>query len=328
VVWCLALVAGVLLATADHRYIANFIRGPYPLARADLDSIRDITATPRYYARVAGDKVLDTGIRQYTVHTQNGVETSRTESGAYHALLLGTRILIVQTASDVSSVAEGRLAPWPSELEGQLFDSKEMRALRANFYPFYVENGSFRSAGYIVIALALAFGLLFAWKALPAWRALRDPSAHPLAARIATWGDPLGVAVETEREFGHPRLTGGNGWRLGDKYLVQSRFFSFDVLRFHDMLWGYKKITKHSVNFIPTGKTYEAIITCYGGAATITGKEKRVDEILAYAQTRAPWAIHGYSAELATAFAKRQQEFVTAVEGRRQDWERQSGKPA
>jgi hypothetical protein len=30
-VWSLALVGGVVLATSDHRYIANFLRGPYPL---------------------------------------------------------------------------------------------------------------------------------------------------------------------------------------------------------------------------------------------------------------------------------------------------------
>src|SRR6266550_3424381 len=88
VVWMIGLVGGVLLATSDHRYIVNFLGGPYKLERADLDSIRDVTATPRYYARVAGDRVVDTGLRQYTVRTQAGVETSREEAAAYHATRL------------------------------------------------------------------------------------------------------------------------------------------------------------------------------------------------------------------------------------------------
>src|SRR5216117_4568991 len=95
IVWTLALVAGVFLATSDRRYIANFLRGPYPLTPADLDSIRDVTLTPRYYARVTGDRVIDTGIRQYTIHTQSGIETSREESGAYTALAIGKRFLVV-----------------------------------------------------------------------------------------------------------------------------------------------------------------------------------------------------------------------------------------
>ena len=321
VAWTLALAVGVLLATSDHRYVANFFRGPYPLVRADLDSIRDVTLTPRYYARVNGEKVIDTGIRQYTVHTKDGVETSRTTSGAYQALVLGNRFLVVRTAGAGSPVAEGKLAPWPPELEAKLFDSKEMQSLRRNFYPFYMQSDSFRRPGYVVIIIGLLFLLLFVWQVVPAWRAMRDPERHPLAARIAAWGDPLGVAVEAEREFDNPLMKGGGGWRFGNKYLIRGKFFSFDVLRFRDVLWGYKKITKHSVNFIPTGKTYEAIVACYGGTATIPAKEKKVHELLAFVQQRAPWAIFGYSDELSKAFNKSQQGFASAVEQRRAEWQ-------
>src|SRR5216110_3479769 len=102
------IVWGVLLATSDHRYIANFMRGPYQLAQADLDSIRDVMQTPRYYARVAGDRVIDTGIRQYTIHTQNVIETSREESGAYNAFAIGNRFLVVRTAGEDARIAEGK----------------------------------------------------------------------------------------------------------------------------------------------------------------------------------------------------------------------------
>jgi len=42
------------------------------------------------------------------------------------------------------------------------------------------------------------------------------------------------------------------------------------------------------VNFIPTGKTYEAIVACYCATATIPGKEKKCTEALAFVQQRAP----------------------------------------
>lgn len=326
VAWTVVLVVGLLLATSDHRYVANFFRGPYPLARADLDSISDVGLTPRYYARVAGEKVLDTGIRQYRVRTRNGVETGREESGAYRALVLGNRFLVVRTAGAESQTVEGKLVPWPSELENQLFDSKEMQSLRGNFYPFYLDGDSFRRPGYVVIIIAVLFLALFFWQAIPAWRALRDPEGHPLFKRVAAWGDPIGVAVEAEREYEHAMMKGGNGWRLGSKYLMQSTFFTFNVLRFHDVLWAYKKITKHSVNFIPTGKTYEAIVACYGGTATISAKEKQVHELLTYVQSRSPWAVFGFSQELATTYAKHQQDFANGVEQRRQEWEQQGGK--
>src|SRR6266550_5823776 len=92
-VWTLVLVGGLLLATSDRRYLVNFLRGPYPMVQADLDSIAAAELTPRYFARVKGERAIDTGIRQYTVHTQNGVETSREASGAYNALAIGDHYL-------------------------------------------------------------------------------------------------------------------------------------------------------------------------------------------------------------------------------------------
>jgi len=320
IVWSFALVGGVLLVTSDHRYIANFLRGPFTLAQADLDSIRDVALTPRYYARVAGDRVIDTGIRQYTIHTQNGIETSREESGAYNAFAIGNRYLVVRTAGDDAPTAEGKLVPWTEDLEQQMFDTQEMRSLRSSFYPFYLESESFRRPGFVVIGVGILFVLLFVWQALPAWRAWRDPERHPLAKRIALWGDPIGVAAGAEQEFDHPLLKAKGGWRLGNRYFTRSTFFTFDVLRFQDVLWGYKKITKHSVNFIPTGKSYEAIVACYGGTATIPGKEKSVNDLLAFVQQRAPWAIYGYNDDLSAAFNKRRQEFARTVEQRRQEW--------
>src|ERR1041384_2736602 len=96
-VWSLVLVGGVLAATSDHRDLVNFLRGPYTLAQADLDSIRDVALPPGDYAGVAADRVIDPGIRQYTIHTQNGIETSREESGAYNAFAIGHRSLVVRT---------------------------------------------------------------------------------------------------------------------------------------------------------------------------------------------------------------------------------------
>jgi len=328
IAWGVALAGGLLLATSDRRYIDNFLHGPYTLGAAELDAIADVETTPRYYARVSGSRVIDTGLREYSVKTNAGVETSRSESGGYYALVVGDKFLIFKTggAADASKVVEGRLMPWPSELESEMFGSKEMQALRSRFYSFYVQNGSFHVVGYWVIVGALVFVGLLLWKGRPAWRHWRDPSSHPLVARTQPWGDPLGVAVEAERDFEAPQLKGGNGWRVGNKYLVASTFFGFDVLRLQDLLWGYKKVTKHSINFIPTGKTYEAILACYGGSAVITGKEQHVNDILAFAGQRAPWAVFGYSQELATHFNKQTQDFAAAVEQRRREWEQKGGR--
>ncbi len=111
---------------------------------------------------------------------------------------------------------------------------------------------------------------------------------------------------------------------MGDKYVIQSAPFAFDLLRLFDLLWGYKKVTKHSVNFIPTGKTYACILACYGGTAEVTGKEKDVDALLGFAAERAPWAVFGYTDDLNKAFRQKNAEFCAAVEQRKREPARQA----
>ena len=148
---------------------------------------------------------------------------------------------------------------------------------------------------------------------------MQEPSSHPIAKRIESWGDFIGVAVATERESLSPRYGGKNGWMITDQFLIQSTFFTFDVLRLSDLLWAYKTVTRHSVNFIPTGKTYAAVMICYGGAARIESSEKTTEEILGFVAQRAPSAIFGFTKELERYFNKNTSDFCAVVEQRKRE---------
>jgi hypothetical protein len=323
--WGLVLACVVVFVVAQHRYIDNFLRGPFAVGQAELDAISDVSIASRYFVTVTGSKAIETGVQQVTTKKRAGVETSRSVSAEYYVLVVGDRLLVVKSSDGRKLTAEGELSPMPADLQRHLFDSPQMQEIRARFYPYYVDNASFRLPGYIAIGALVILAVLVVKFALPAWRYRHDVSAHPVVQRVASWGDPLGTALEVRREAGSPRYKGG-GWYATEKYLVQWTVFSFDVLRLADLLWAYKKVTKHSVNFIPTGKTYAALLACYGGMAEIKGREKNVDAILAFAAERAPWAIFGFSDELSKLFRQKPQEFCAAVEQRKR--ERTAPKPA
>lgn len=312
-----------MFLVSQHRYINNFLLGPFSVTQAELDAITDVSTSPRYFVHVAGSKAIDTGIQQITTRKSYGVETSRSVSATYYALVVGDRFLMVKSAERMPLTVEGALTPMPASLEGHLFDRPQMQGIRPRFYPYYVDTESFRLPGYIAIGCMLVVAVLLVKFGLPAWRYRQDVSSHPVVKRVATWGDPLGIALEARREADSPRYKGG-GWLVTDKYLIRSTFFVFDVLRLSDLLWAYKKVTKHSVNFIPTGKTYACILACYGGSAEVTGKEATVDAILRFANERAPWAIFGFSEELKQLFSKSTREFCAAVEQRKREL---AGKP-
>src|SRR5262245_48258336 len=93
--WCGLLAVLLVFVASQHRYVANFFQGPYPLSKAELDAITDSSSTPRYFARVTGSKAIDTGIRQITIRKRRGVESSRSKSEQFHVLVLEDRLLVV-----------------------------------------------------------------------------------------------------------------------------------------------------------------------------------------------------------------------------------------
>ena len=317
--WGLVLACALLFALAQHRYIRNFVAGPFDLGQADLDAISDVATAPRYFVSVTGARAIDTGIQEITTRKRAGVETSRSVSARYYVLVLGDRLLVVKGSEGTPTTAEGALTAMPASLQRQLFDTPRMEAIRARFYPYYLDGASFRLPGYFAIAAALVLLVLVVKYAWPAWRHLQEISSHPLVKRVASWGDPVGTALEARREAGSPRHQGG-GWLVTDKYLIQSTLFTFDLLRLSDLLWAYKRVTKHRIYFIiPTGKTYAAVLACYGGSAEVKGPETKVDSILAFAAERAPWAVFGYSDELNKLFQEKTPDFCSAVEQRKRE---------
>jgi hypothetical protein len=321
---CAIILAAVALFGAyQQRYVRNFLLGPYDLGGAELDAIGEVTAAPEYFARVTGVKVIDTEIQEFTINERNGVETSRSVSAGYYALDMGDRFLICKSASGPSTNYTGALAPLPAGFTAQFFDTPEMQALRDRFYPYYLDDESFRLPGYIAIALFLILAFFLVKISHSARKHLKDPSSHPVCQRVQQWGDSLGISFAAQREADTPRFKGRNGWVITEQFLVRSTFFSFNLLRISDLLWAYKKVTKHSVNFIPTGKTYESILYCHGGEVTIRSKEKITDAILEFLSQRTPWAFLGFSQELEEHFKKNRAAFCEAVEQSRQELTRQ-----
>lgn len=318
--WTLSLGVWVLVGIGASRYFNNFISGPFALTGRELDSIDDVDDAPRYFARVTGSKVLDTGIREYN--------SNKTVSASFYALVVGEKYLIFESSASPTTVAEGELAPWPSDLADML-RSSQMGEMRHHLYPFYVSDESFRLSGYFAIALLFVYGFLFVRYAVPAWRHVRDPATHPLGIRMATWGDPVGVTFAVEREFGTPRYKNWRGWRAGEQYLVESRAFRFDVHRLQDLLHAYKKVTQHRYHFvIPMGKTYEARLFWEEGTAAISGSQQTVDAILLHLQQRVPWAVHGYNPAVETLYKKQRHELIAQIRQRRFQWEHRGGSGA
>jgi hypothetical protein len=315
IIGCIAL-----LLFTQQRYIQNFISGPHNLSAADLDQIKDLSASPQYFARISGSKAIDTGLEKITVRTKHGVKKSESVDAKYYALVMGDKFLIYEGGYTAKTTVEGALEPMPAEVSQHLFSDKEMRDNRSRFYPFYLNSkDSFRSIGWFVIAALSCLLVILASIGIPAWLRLRNPDSHPLCKKVSSWGRPHLISAAAERQFNSPNAFKAGSWTVTKEFLIQSSFFSFDILRLDDLLWAYKKVTQRRINFIPAGKTYAAFLICSGGNAEIQGGEIAVDRILGLAAEAAPWAAFGFSEECQAYFNKSKAEFCAAIEARRQE---------
>ena len=89
-------------------------------------------------------------------------------------------------------------------------------------------------------------------------------------------------------------------------------------MRRDEIVWAYKKRTKHSVNFIPTGSSYSLLVRdARGKLPELSNSEQLVNSYLASLAEQTPWVIFGYNGKLEKLYKKELQSFVQTVSDRR-----------
>jgi len=312
----------VWICAENSAYLKVFFKGPPPGTAADLDAAEKADsnnqpiATP--YLTLTGDKVLNTGVEEVT--TYDGI--IKNVSAGYYALEVGNRILIVKSSKTPSATVGGELGLMPFDLKSDLFPPGTDAADEAVFYPLLLDT-NYRESGWAGFFWALLVEALFGFFAFRSWRRLSGQVEHPAITRAKAWGDIAVTSAEVERELETAVKAKGGGWTLTQNYAVKNARLSFDLFRLENLVWAYKKAIKRRVYyFIPAGTTYAAELSFSDGQAEIVGKQKKVDELLALASERAPWAVKGFSADLQNFYKSSRAGFVAEVMKRKSEGRR------
>lgn len=191
------------------------------------------------------------------------------------------------------------------------------------FFPivslFTQQNGSSNNDMYFYIGMIVVFLILFIIFGLSSIKYIFNISTHPLIKRINESENPTSLEIEAEQQAQSPKYS-VDQWLVTDKYLIQDKIFTFDLLQISGLLWAYKQVVQESVNYIPTGKIYKLKLVCYDGFATIEAKENIVDDILAFANQCAPWAIFEFSEKLEKLIHDNPEELCVTVEENKRKW--------
>jgi hypothetical protein len=145
-----------------------------------------------------------------------------------------------------------------------------------------------------------------------------SPEKHPLAKAIAQYGPIYSLVPQIDAE-----VAAGSAYLLGvrmtDNWLISCTITKSTVMRRDEIVWAYKKRTKHSVNFIPTGTTYSSVLRdSRGKAFEISGSnEQQVEGFLDGVLKQTPWVVVGFDKEINKLYTKNLTEFSSLVAKRR-----------
>lgn len=318
ITWIILTIGVICIACSFTKYWNNFFHGPFPLTSSQLasttGSIKDVE-----FASVIGTKVVSSGIGMITTETRNGRKEREYASSHFYVMVVGGRLLVVQSQSEPPLHAVGELQSLPSNLPRLMLPDDADSDLRSSIYPVLLNTTqTYRSSGYIFFGFTLVWCFLL-WKfAMPAWEQTSDISKYPLVQKVEGWSNSIEVAALSEQQMSNGRLYGKGPFFLTNDFVIVKSFFRFELFLWNDLVWAYEKVTTRKLYFVlPISRSSEAVLVFYGGRVTLPGRKKRITELLKFASSRAPWAIFGHTSEIEEMFQKNGNEFSEIVETRR-----------
>ena len=312
------------LALLNGRYLFNFILGPFPTDRKTLVSIADPNQTFDYYVTIDG-KVIPPAIgreveQRINKHTKK-VE-SETVKAEYAVASISNRLLVIKFPGRADASQQqftGTLVPMPGDMWAKLTQGPENKkhGMDEVFLPYMLDATGFRTPGWIGLGIGLPLYVLCIWNVTRAIRRMAKVERHPISQGLSRFGTPSEVAAGIDAEVKELiRLPSGKV-TLTRSWLLNSSTFGLEVFHVNELVWIYKKVTKHSVNFVPTGSTYAAMIhTRYGGSLEVPAAHL-TDGLLQQLVERAPWVLCGFDEQLAGYWKSDPGGVVAAVDDRR-----------
>lgn len=323
----LVALAGLLLL--NGKYYCNFFMGPAAIDEHDLSRTTSSTGVFRNYVKVSGGETFDTGMEQVKTETRNGVKVSEEVEARYMVIEVSDKLLLVKTPVNDSKALTGELVDMPHFEQNQILPKMlaQEPKLRGMLLPVMLDATDYHTGGTIGLALGIPLFALGIWNMKKASDRKANPQLHPLMRGLERFGDPRAIAAHIDHEV-KSCLPGANlsSVAVTPSWLLSPTFFNVKVMAVKEIVWVYKKVTKHYYNFIPTGKTYATMIADrHGKTLEINSNrsESGTDNVMEQIHQRAPWVIFGFDQGLASAWQSTPSEFVRAVDARRAEFEQQ-----
>jgi hypothetical protein len=147
-------------------------------------------------------------------------------------------------------------------------------------------------------------------------------TVHPDFQAMLRYDAPEKLMSHFEKEInGKKRIYDDGGYMITENFIVIEKFFRYHIIYKSEVVWVYILRTKHSVNLIPAGSTYEVILNLNDGRSIhIKRDEEEVKKFIGYIAKIAPFAVYGFNETLKEYWNNNTFGFINEVYFRQRDY--------
>jgi hypothetical protein len=330
-VWWHNLIGLVLLlgiGSTQLNYYRNCLTGPAQLDAQKLLQLKEGETLAQDYVTISVPEALETGYSKVRYNKRTKVETTEKK---YLLIPIGgdeKKALIVEADADVKLkdvTFTGGLEPADSKVQTEVMAGilKDAPFLQGKLMPYVLQTGEYKSWLFLSVPLILLGSAFCGWNIYRAQTRRQDLLKHPAYQKLAKYGEPEVVAEQIDQElqthYNTERLIGDKTY-LTPSWLLLPKTYGLQMTRLDQLVWIYKKVTRHSVNFIPTGKSFEIVMNDRDGhEQTIKASEDHIDQLIEQIFNQVPWVIVGFDDDIRKLWHNQRQEFYAVVEERKKN---------
>jgi hypothetical protein len=301
-----------LIGYACSGLLYNFFKGPQEINISQVPKMGDPDSIARYWVRARIDK----GRFEKRYYEIGGNKRS---TSYYFVLDLPEGGLVIESGtSQPGDFIEGTLSHLTSEARDKAIPGLNRISLQPAILPVMISNTGVRYGSWVFMVTCIPLALLAVWNISKAISRMGDPAKHPVCNVLRRFGPPEEIAVGIDAEYKAGAQATGNV-QLTQSWLMRKRGFGLDLLYLGDVVWAYKKETKHRTNGVPTGTTYSSMIYDKNGKLLDLGlKKDQTEQLLQNIRKAVPWVVLGYDKQLANMWSKNRAAMLQSVEARKE----------
>lgn len=314
---CIALLFG--FGGLQYQYLRNCFLGPQKVDAEQLSKIKDGNQIDRDFVTFTTPQALEIGSEVRTDKYQNKTTTAK-----YAIAVVGSgKFLLISAQPDdnfKNHTFTGKLSTIPNDVQSEIINEfvKDEPRLKDKILPLMLESEDYKAWLYIILPILIGGLGICSWNIYQAKVRTNNPRKHPIYKSLEKYGsgDLLANSIDRELKTHYgDRALKNDPYCLTPSWLIFPQTYSLKIIKLDRLMWVFKKVTKHSVNFIPTGKSYEMIIYDRSGIEhKLSLSEQQVDQAIENINRYAPGSVVGFTSEIQRMWDNQRQEFYELVE--------------